>query len=68
MAELAGLQLVQIAQRIQGAATHGAVHAGRIADVEHGVALGPALHALENRGQETGAPDRLARRSAGRRC
>jgi hypothetical protein len=51
VAELAGLPFVEIAQRVEGVATHGAVDAGRIADVEHRVALGAALHALEHRRQ-----------------
>ena len=47
------------------AALHRRAHPVRIADVEHGVAAAPELHALILRGQEAGAPvHRAAARAA----
>ncbi len=59
MAEFGGLQGVQLAERVQAAPAQGAVHAGRIVDEEHGIALRPALHALVDRGNEAAAPAAL---------
>ena len=60
IAELGQLVLVELPQRVEGAAAVGAVHPLGIADVEDRVAHGPALHALIDAGQKAGAPEGLA--------
>ena len=60
MAKLLGLDLVQVVQGIERHAAHLAVHAGRVGNIEHRVALGAALHALVDGRQEAGAERILA--------
>ncbi len=60
MSELLGCLLVEITQSIQARPPQTTVHAGRIGNVENGVSLGPALHALVNGGDEPGAEGVLA--------
>jgi hypothetical protein len=60
VAEFGGLEFVEVAKGVEGAAAEGAVHAGGVGDEEDGVAFGSALHALVNGGNEAGAPAGLA--------
>ena len=60
MAQLVGLQVIEIIERIQRLAAQAAIHSWRIADVENRIAFAAALHALKHRGDEPGAPATLA--------
>ena len=60
MPHLRRLRFIQIPQRIQRLAAQVAVHPGRVAHIQHGIALGPALHPLEDRRDEPGAPAALS--------
>ncbi len=60
VAEFGDLEFVELAQGIEGAAAVGAAHSWRVGDEEHGVAFGPALHALIDGGDEAAAPAALA--------
>ena len=60
VAEFVLLALVEILERIERGATEIAGHAGRVVREEHGVSLAAALHALEDRRDEAGAPAALA--------
>ena len=60
MAQFVGLQLVQVVQRIQRLPAEVAIHAWRIAHIEHGIPFAAALHALEDRRNEARPPAALA--------
>ena len=51
--QLAGLEFVEILERVEALAPHLPVHAGRIGDVEHRVALRAALHPLIDAREES---------------
>ena len=56
------IDLVQAAQSVEHARARGAVDAGRVSEVEHGVRAGSQLDALVASGQEPRAPQSLVER------
>ena len=60
VAESAGLELVEVAERIEAESAERAVHALGVGEVEDRIAAGAALHALVDRRQKAVAPVALA--------
>src|SRR5437588_493875 len=59
-AQLRGLDLVEVAQRVEAEPPHRAVHALRVGDVQDRVTFGAALHALVHRRQKATIPVAVA--------